>query len=252
MSLLSTRYQQALADKVPASIKVKLDDHLANFLGVWKTFSQVKGKKGIPAYRIKKSSITATSNGLVVIKSYLDAPLVRENKDAKEWSIAAVRRPYIPLNVFKCMAKMGLSIMPENEMMHFHKTIEWLMNEDKLFDYLPLLYEYVPKQNAFKRVTAVLLKRKETVFENVPYMYFFLIIKNLRLQIYIPQCERDKKMTGKVTIYHFPSPYSFLSHPSVKPQLGIYDLSSAEMIRNHPDLLTFSYESKIETNLFRE
>lgn len=223
----------------------KLEDHLAKFLGIWRTFSGVRGKNGIPKYKINKSSITAMDNGIFVFNCSDDL-LFREKADANELAITAVKRPYIPLNVFKALVKMALSIMPESEMKFFQETRKWLMSEDKIFHYLPLLYEFVPMQDAFKSIVAAVVKRKETTLENVPYAYFFLTLKNLRLQIYIPQCERDKKITGKFTIHHFPSPYNFFDNTSEKPKLGMHDLSSTEMIRNEADPLSFKYGYKIE------
>lgn len=185
------------------------------------------------------------NNGVFVL-NFADDLLFREKTDANESSITAVKRPYIPLNVFKALVKMALSIMPESEMMFFQDTRKWLISEDKIFHYLPLLYEFAPIQDAFKRIVAAIVKRKETTLENVPYAYFFLTLKNLRLQIYVPQCERDKKMTGKFTIHHFPSPYNFSDNPSEKPEIGMHDFSSTEMIRNEADPLSFKYAYKVE------
>lgn len=233
----------------------KLDNHLANFLGIWRIFSQIKGKKGIPSYRSKKRSrIDVKAKGFgFEINNYFDDPIIEEDESAKELIINAIRQSYIPINVFKSLTKMALSIMPENELIYFQETIKWILKDvekdDISFNYLPLLYEFVPGQNPFRAITTALLKRKESTLHNVPYMYFFLTFKNIRLQIYIPLNEKDKDLKGKVTLHHFPSRYCFMDdYPYGNPQLGIHDLSPHELIKNEEDRLSIKYESKVRAN----
>ena len=101
-------------------------------MGIWRRFAQIKGGKGIPSYKSKKRSrIDAKDGGSgFEIDNYFDDPLVEENENAKELIIKALRQPYIPVNVFKSLTKMALSIMPENELIYFQKTIKWISFKD--------------------------------------------------------------------------------------------------------------------------
>jgi hypothetical protein len=131
----------------------RLDNHLANLLGLWRTFAQISGKSGIPSYKTKRGSRIDFHNHIeglglgFLFNIYHNEPLVENNENVNELVISGIRQEYIPINVLKCLTKAAISIMPESELIHFQGTIKWILadtSEDGIsFKSLPLLYEFV-------------------------------------------------------------------------------------------------------------
>jgi hypothetical protein len=80
-------------------------------------------------------------------------------------------------------------------------------------------------------------------------MYFILVFGNLRLQIFLPLCEKDKSFkNNKIMLHHFLSPYLYREdYHYIDAQYGTLELSSKELIRNEEDNISLKYESRIES-----
>ena len=144
--------------------------------------------------------------------------------NSKSFTITG-KRSYIPLDVYKIIIKMAISIMPEEEMPHLNDTLKWLMGEKRMLSNLNLsirIYESLSDFNGY----CTLLKRNSSAY-NVPCYLFGLGYNNIFIQTYIPLCSEDKNIRGIMNMpyipcqhdkdeFHYIDVYSDMSSPAKK------------------------------------
>ncbi|MFB9373489.1 hypothetical protein ACFFUB_05915 [Algimonas porphyrae] len=85
--------------------------------------------------------------------------------------------PYRPRHAYKALCKMGLALVPKDELKHFQKLRKWLQDPaDTLeFPVLPVTITFAMIGNAPQIATAILLRRRRSN-DPRPYMFFMLSI----------------------------------------------------------------------------
>lgn len=143
---------------------------------------------------------------------------------------------------------MAMSIMPEEEVINFGKTLKWLRTDKKI----PMqLYSYFTMYSGiypFGWVTGTIFKRKDNHIDNVPYAVFLLAYANFVFQIPILFCEKDREL-NKATMPAIPTPLDFKSNV-LKRQL--IDFSSEEKISKEPVEITMNFDKLKEIDLSSE
>lgn len=228
-----------------------LEDHFAKFLGAARTISQIKGKKGVPAYKTKKgtSRIDLAPDGLKV-QERIDDKIFEIDKENHKLIIHAHKQPYIPVGVFKCLTKMAIAIMPDDELANFIGTIEWLLEPDhqiSRFKFSPLvaLYSFMPGPNPHRGIKLFLFRRKSDNTE-VPYMVFVVAFSNYMFQIHVPSMTKDQILFGKeITLTFFPTPFD-IDKPFGEIQRRHLDLSSPSVVSIEYSPITLQFERMIE------
>lgn len=105
---------------------------------------------------------------------------------------------------YKCLIRMAISIVPEDELASLNDTIEWVGNPDHQFDSSLfggvgcLIYQtHVP----FPTPWTSLARRKDPDAP-LPYMLFFLGSSRLVIQTHLPLCTHDEDLDGAE--FHIP------------------------------------------------
>jgi len=225
-----------------------IEDHFGKYLGGLRTLTQVKGKKGVPAYKsnIKKSRIDMGEEE-VIIKSCEDDLLCKIDKENNQLRILVNHSPYIPAAVFKCIVKISLATLPVDELLYFKETINWILDESHnkdIFPYSPLiaLHTFVPGIHPHRGIKILNLRRKND-FHKVPYLISILAFANFIFQINVPSIEKDKFLFGEnITMSYFPTPFDFI-HPYGKVKRTVLDLSSYEYTENIVKPVTIHFDS---------
>ncbi len=165
--------------------------------------------------------------------------------DEKKISMTVKFEPYIPTAVYKCLVKIALSLIPQNELSSFQKAIKWIQHEDhskKILNPQIVFYKFVPGVNPNKGLSLIILRRKQNATV-IPYCYMVLGFGNFIYQLIIPsQNDFIDGKTVKYTYYSFPSPWE-LNGISLVPDM--FDLSGHEKITDSEKIITFTYD-KIE------
>ena len=101
-----------------------LESHMGNYMNLWHTITQVKGKRSVPSFKTinDKSRIDIGSEN-VEISEYIDDNIITIDEEKKTLTITAKKRSYVPIAVYKTLTKMALTIMPENELKDFKTTM---------------------------------------------------------------------------------------------------------------------------------
>lgn len=188
----------------------KYETALASYIGPARCFWGVHGKRGLPNHRDPKTDLRIdTAPNSVTITSHQDGDPEFEIDETSN-SITGIFRKegYIPVFAFKALVKIGICLLPSNEIANFSATIDWLKSNQKpeyskwdfaivpwAFDGTEILRPNVqlynrkviePKENPFEK--CVILR-----FGKTQYQYFIpfsrqdlLIASDLRFPWKVP------------------------------------------------------------------
>lgn len=94
----------------------------------------------------------------------------------------------IPIAIYKCLTKMALSIMPEEELINFQKTITWikekkhrpLMKKKHMCRYLEF------KDESYVKYPMGFLFKRKAKSKDGPYMIFIFVYAKMVMMIEVP------------------------------------------------------------------
>lgn len=223
-----------------------LETHMGDYMNPYHTISQVRGKKGVPSIRKggEKSRIDLKEDGLKIESHEGERENFEFDEANKIITLKAIRATYIPIAIYKCLTKMALTIIDEEELVHYENAMEWINEEEHdksrfKIENLKCIYSFTPGPLPHDFTTCTLFKRKENHKDNVPYMIFLLAYGNYTFQIYLPMSSKDN---GNVEFTAIPTPFDFENKYGV-PRYKVLDLSSKEKIKNEEVYIPMSFES---------
>jgi hypothetical protein len=227
-----------------------LETHMGDYMNPFHTMSQVKGKKGVPSYSKggEKSRIDL-KDGAIRIESHDGERNIFEiNEEKKTITIKSIRATYIPIAIYKCLTKMALTIMNEDELINFKSTLEWINEEQHVnsrfsINNLKCIFSFTPGPLPHDFTTCTLFRRKEVHKDNVPYMIFLLAYGNYTFQIYLPMSDKD---SGDAMVVPIPTPFDIKNEYGT-PKYKILDFASKEKVKNEEVRLQMSFSNFDET-----
>jgi hypothetical protein len=229
-----------------------LESHFGNYMNLWHTISQVKGKKKIPSFKTVNDKSRIDIKDTLKIEDYQDDSIVKIYEENKTISITAKRRSYVPIAVYKTLTKMALTIMPEDQLGKFKNTLAWINEEDHSnspydLKQLKVLFSFAPGIKPFPFVSCMLFKRKTDNVDAVPYMQFLVAYSNFAFQIFIPLCIEDKALQGtEIKMTYIPTPLDINGVKLTRRQL---DMHSKEKIKDEEETVTLGFNEMIEQDL---
>lgn len=167
----------------------EFESHFANFMHLNHTLFGVRGKKGLPKFKLTNGTEIVNDGGMI---DWQGVPTEQLIHDEKARTLTATQKvpSFVPANVFKALVKMALTIMPAEQLTTFVDTFHWLNAPltDVRFSTteLWLAYGAISSQDRFPFISASLLKRKKlTDFELVP-LIFRLNYGNFQFDVPVP------------------------------------------------------------------
>ena len=224
------------------------EDQFAKYLGPGRTVTQTKGKKGIPSYKTTdgKFRMDVTDKGIVLQEVTGNDHVDFSNG---EIHLHLVKDTYVPLNAYKALVFMALSIIPDGELTAFKETIKWLNGEEIFFN-MNLYSAYVIERFIAGAkplpLCAIVLRRKNG--KEVPYSIFSLEFDNYGFQIITPCPKEDARLDGKtITIPALPSVIDINNElKNRKQSFGIRDWSSSKPVVGEPFEMNLNYDYREE------
>jgi hypothetical protein len=176
------------------------ESHLANFLGISRTFSNRHGKNGFPKFRtpdksleVKEGFMNENDDVKKIIFESTDSSKKNFTIEEDEGSIIihSIRHPYIPIYVFKAFLKMALLSIPEENILEYELAIEELdKNTNREGSILFHANVWVCPGAPFPKPLLYVCERiKEGCA--MPKHIFIVYFQNYIFQIYIPACKND-------------------------------------------------------------
>lgn len=231
----------------------KLENEYNNFFGLYHSFMQVDGKRGIPKCNFKipcEKRTDACAEYCVRVEIENGNPKLSAckfvgrdyiNFEANEIRITKPVGKVCPMAVYKTIVKMALTILPAEELPLFQGTVKWIKaDEHKMLSYpnkLLVRYSMIPGYNVTKYPHFVLFRRKKEVW-NLPYLLFQLTYGCFSLLIEVP---KDMSINGNNVFETIPLP----EIPFWTTHEGVWDLTSCEETKELANSIYLYFEKSI-------
>jgi hypothetical protein len=222
-----------------------IEDSFGKLFLPFRTILAISGKRGVPTHKDKgvRIDFDAKGNGFI-LKETGDHPIFTDDVERKKLGGQLTLQPYVPVRVLKCLAKMAIAIMPDEELPHFELTRKWLLEKDDKKGLNKIrgigCYKYllrVPYPHPW-----VALMRRRNDDTPLPYMMVLFGVSNLLLQAHVPMSPKDNVCAGRmITIPRVGS----LVIPGIgEHRWASLSLPSAEIVRDMTLELVLSYQSR--------
>lgn len=196
------------------SFREGIENDLGNWSKPSRTFSRIRGKKRVPSLKKGGSQpgwrVDYKPTGFVV-KQYEDDPFMVVDEVNKKVRFELKRDAYTPVAVLKAFVKIGLTVLPPNELPSFREAMAWIREPDHskgLVDEFPLFRSFQPGPMPNDLIILMLLRRRSNI-AGVPYAFLVLSFGNEVFQVFLPSPKQDATINGvKLTLPAFPVPGS--------------------------------------------
>lgn len=225
-----------------------IENDLGNWSKPMRTFARIRGKSGVPT--IKKSGdkpgwrIEYSATGFN-ISSYEHDPVYEIDEEKKMITFRLKRDPYTPVAVLKAFMKIGLTLLPDDEVENFPHLVAWISEPDhsRVFaERCPVIYTFQPGPMPNDLIAAFILRRKPHVTD-YPYAYLVLGYGNEVFQVQLPSQKHDAAMNGRsVSIYPFPTPSSPDPERYGSSRCALRDFTGRDVVRGEIVPITVGYD----------
>ncbi|CCN38203.1 hypothetical protein VIBNISO65_830016 [Vibrio nigripulchritudo SO65] len=218
-----------------------LEDHLDKFTKPYRTSAQIKGKKKVPSNKSKdkRTRFDFKPGDKSIIVSPEDSELTDIDKENKTLTYKFEIEPHIPAAVYKCLVKIGLSVIEESELDNFEYTIRWILTKDHSVEFLnPLLLtqSFVPGPRPNRELAVLVLKKRDLVSTKPSYL-LVVGFGNVVFQLILPSSLDS--LLNRYEIPLMPLPFE-RDWPYGAIRSDIIDLSSHEHMRDKVVPMKFS------------
>ncbi|MDE0380672.1 MAG: hypothetical protein OXI20_15655 [Rhodospirillales bacterium] len=222
-------------------------------LGNWSIVSRVlagiRGKRRVP--RVEESGsqsglrVTQSSVGLVYTE-FGDSSIIILDENNKQVQLDAKRYAYRPRAVLKSFVKIGLTLLPDDEIGHFSETLTWLRNADhsrSFFQRCPVIDTFICGPS-WRQLIIVRLLRRKSHCNDLPYTFLILGFANHLFQVWLP-CRAKDEHIWNVSM-EIP-PFIPINASSLfrygNPVTRNIDLSGDEVVKDEKDPHTLVFDS---------
>jgi hypothetical protein len=184
----------------------RFETDLANYVSPYQTLIGLKTKKKIPIFQGRNDE----NQRSILIKNINGNPHFYFGKNISDFNydyqnnhlnVTLQKKKFVPINVYKGLVKIGLSLCSDIELESYRKTIKWLsQKEDNIqsitYDIPLLLLRTRFSNKYYSKPSAVLFKRKTSIIENTYRPNLCLIVYSgiLVFQIFIPFCKETENI----------------------------------------------------------
>lgn len=190
-----------------------LENDLANFLGIERTTTKIQGKRGIPKHKSKEGNRVEVVGGDILILESEDIPITHVI-DENTIRLSSEKSKYTPIEVYKCFTKMALAILPDIDIdcHRFSETINWVRHNIEPLNYdnqiLQMYSTFISGNNPLPAIRIMLFRRKSSS-DSLPYMFCVIAFKNMMFQYVVPFSKKDRCLNpSKIILPYFPIPFS--------------------------------------------
>ena len=176
-----------------------LEGEFQNFFSFQNNLYRVSGRKGkIPLVQSndnynKMKAIDKNSDEKILLISDVAGKEHVKIDNKGNITLSSPDITILPIAIYKCLTKIALTIMPNDELQNFQKTIAWIKNKKHApimeKKHLCRYIEFVGSPNV-KYPMGFLFRRKDTSKDG-PYMIFLYVYANIAIMIEVP-CDNIK------------------------------------------------------------
>lgn len=225
-----------------------IENHLGNWTKPMRTLSRIKGRSGVPTIKKPghdKGWRVEYSEGAFLLSEFEDDPFFTIDEEAKQLRFELHRDAYIPVAALKGLVKIGLTLLPAAELPNFTETFAWIRDPDHRANFVsdfPIFRTFIPGPMRNDLVTIMLMRRRTGV-ETVPYAFYIIGFGNEVLQVFIPSVGQDRCINGRaLTPPPFPTPGSLDAALYGRPRVKIETLTGRDIVRGEKVPATFRFD----------
>ena len=214
-----------------------IEDDFGKWSKPSRTFSRISGKKGIPT--LKKGGaepgwrIQYDSTSLH-ITAYENDPSFVVDEKRKQIRFELQRDAYTPVAVLKAFVRIGVTLVPAEELPNFSEALAWICEPDHSKSpvaKIPVSWTFLPGPMRNDLIVAILLRRRDSVAE-LPYAFLVLAYGNDVFQVCLPCPKRDNHLKGRMLWFPlFPSPMRPDPHLYGEPNVEKLDLCGRGIVK---------------------
>ena len=224
-----------------------IENDLGNWTKPMRTFSRIRGKRGIPTLKDEREGwrIEYTETAFNITQ-YESNPLFTVDEDQRRLELQLKRDPFTPVAVLKAFVRVGLTLLPHDELKNFDEALSWVRNPvhaRSLVSEFPVLYTFQPGPMPNDLIVVLLMRRRATR-QDVPYAFLVLAYGNETYQVFLPSLRQDRPIDGqKLNLPAFPVPPGPDPQRYGQPNTRLIDLCGREIVRNeaHPIFIGFEH-----------
>lgn len=167
------------------------ETHLADFLGLLRTVLFVGGENNVPTFKSPGESLIARITDEIQGKK---AITISDNKRTSffintatgENRITYIKNSYVPVNVFKALLKIALSILPDDQTFYYKPMFDFISNDknDPFFVQFAKVVVYTIHYPVLR--PACYLFEKIDPKSSLPTHVFNLYFENFIYELFIP------------------------------------------------------------------
>ncbi len=236
---------------------IGIENDLGNWTKPSRTLSQIHGKRGVPS--IKKLGpgqpwrIDYDDDGLH-FKEYESDPHFEVDIEKRQVRFDLTRDVYTPVAVLKAFVKIGLTLLPPEELPNFKESLSWICEQDHTKSWVskyPVFHTFHPGPRRHDLLVVRLMRRRDSIV-NLPYTFLVLGFGNDVYQVFIPCPQRDSMIYHKnLTIPFFPTAGVPNPEKYGRSQVTPIDLSGRQRVAGEtlPRAMGFEHMEVIEGSM---
>ena len=223
-----------------------IEDDLGKWTMPSRTISRIKGKNGVPTIKHHKEGWRIEYDESVLqLTDYESNPKFNVDIEKRQFSLQLKRNPYTPVAVLKALVRIGLMLLPNDELTNFSDSFEWVRNPDHTqpFNFNSTVFcTFQPGPMPSDVIVAILFRRKP-ISSDVPYAFLYLAYGNEIYQVFLPSPRQDCTIHGKVIgLPAFPIPHGLVPQQYAGPKTRAIDLGGRGQIRNDISRIVLGFE----------
>jgi hypothetical protein len=154
-------------DRCNDKFSIEIEPDLINYFSIFRTFYDVKGKGGTKKIKGKNFEIIRGENVQITFQGIESRPNIEDNPD--QYNIRLELQEKInSQDIYRCLVKFCLSVVSENELSKFERTIKWI-NKDFKIENLPMIGEVISYKH-FSYEPKLFLYIRKNDNKKLPYM----------------------------------------------------------------------------------
>lgn len=177
-------------DNCNDKFSIEIEPDIISYFSIFRTFYDVKGKGGSKKIKGKNFEISKDENIVIKFQSIDSRPDVKNNPKKYNLKLELLEKVNSQ-DIYRCLVKFCISVIDENEVSKFCKTIDWINKELKV-DNLPKIGELISYQH-FTNEPKLFLYIRQNDNKKIPYMVGEFHLTCKLLTFIIPLCEEDDK-----------------------------------------------------------
>lgn len=208
------------------NFSISIEPDIINYLSIFRTIFSIKGKGGLKKITGKGFKMKMKDEGVVNIKFDDIKYRPPENKSTYEIKLENISKISYQ-NIYKCLCKYALSLIPNEHLKNFNNTISWI-NGDLKSDKLPKVAEVISNKDFTDQPKLKVYLRKNSNKEN-PYAVgeFYFAVKVIVFIIPLFNDETEKFLIEE----NYNNYWNFFkSFKSISSHWQFNDFSSADKL----------------------